>query len=246
MGRIALLVVALGLAQFASADVIWSDNFDSYADQAAMDAVYTQVYPTYPAMLEQTKGYSDLQSVHFGQPTANSQVRMYKNLGLEAVGTDEMPLKIEFQVDIDTIVWNTRQYIEIRGYAGAGYADGGLEELIAMGFTSSGIDTTKYNGRVLLGPEAGWFSHAADRVTDWAKMTALIKTNTIEFYINDQLDTTKLRAPGYTFDCIVIGSGLSSAGADVWFDDLVVEVVPEPATLALLGLGGLALIRRRR
>lgn len=246
MGRLVLLAVALGLAQFASADVIWSDNFDSYADQAAMDAVYTQIYPTAPALLDQAKGYSDLQSVHFGQPTANSQVRMYKNLGLEAVGTDEMPVKIEFQVDIDTIAWNTRQYIEIRGYAGAGYDDGGLEELIAMGFTSSSIDTTKYAGRVLLGPEAGWFGYAAAKSTEWTKMTALIKTNTIEFYINDVLDTTKQRAPGYTFDCIVIGSGLSSAGADVWFDDLVVEGIPEPATLALLGLGGLALIRRRR
>ncbi len=245
MGRVVLLVAALGLAPFASADVIWSDDFGSYADQAAMDAVYTQIYPAAPALLDQTRGYDDLQSVHFGKPTANSQVRMYKNLGLEAVGTDDMPLKFEFQVDIDALAWNTRQYIELRGYAGAGYGDGALEELLALGFTSSGIDTNKYNGRVLLGPEAGWFSFQTDKITDWTKMTALIKTDTIEYYINDQLDTIKQRAPGYTFDCVVIGSGLSSAGADVWFDNLVIEVVPEPATLALLMLGGLALIRRR-
>jgi len=70
----------------------------------------------------------------------------------------------------------------------------------------------------------------------------------VEFYVNDNLDTTQTKAAGLAFDSIVIGSGLSSAGADVWFDNLTV-IVPEPSSLALSLLGGfglLAMFRRRR
>lgn len=238
------LGLILALASMASAEVIWFDNFDAYADQAAMDAVYTQIYPTVPALLDQAKGYSDGQSVHFGLVTSNSQRRMYKNLGQEVDGTDAQPLKIEFWSDLDTLIWSTRQYIELRGYTGAGYNDGTLQDMIVQGYTSSGVDTTKINGRVLLGPQAGWFSYNTAKSLEWVKLTALIKTNTIEFYVNDQLDSTKQRAPGYTFDCVVIGSGLSSAGADVWFDNLTIEIVPEPGMLSLVLVAGL-LIRRR-
>ena len=31
-----------------------------------------------------------------------------------------------------------------------------------------------------------------------------------------------------------------------YIDDIVVDIIPEPMTLSLLGLGGLALIRRRK
>ncbi|MBN2446839.1 MAG: hypothetical protein JXO22_08945 [Phycisphaerae bacterium] len=243
MRKLVVLALVMGFVGVASAQVIWADDFDGYADQAAMDAVYTQAYPAAPALLDQTKGFSDGQSVHFGQPTVNYTEKMYKNFGQEVDGTDAAPLKVEFMVDLDTIIWSTRQYIELRGYLGAGYADGALEDLFAQGFTSSGVDTAKVSGRLIGGPEAGWFSYNADKSLDWMKLTMLVKSTTVEYYVNDVLDTTKTRGGAVTYDCIVIGSGLSSAGADVWFDDLVVEIIPEPASLMLLGL--LALIRRR-
>ena len=43
-----------------------------------------------------------------------------------------------------------------------------------------------------------------------------------------------------------LGSGLTNAGHGVFFDDVVFAAVPDPATLALLGMGGLMFARRRR
>ncbi|MEZ6083488.1 MAG: PEP-CTERM sorting domain-containing protein [Phycisphaerae bacterium] len=41
-------------------------------------------------------------------------------------------------------------------------------------------------------------------------------------------------------------SNLSSAGGGASFDNISLEVIPEPATLSLLALGGIAALRRRR
>lgn len=44
------------------------------------------------------------------------------------------------------------------------------------------------------------------------------------------------------------GSGAEGGANDIWFDALTADAspVPEPGSLALIGLGGLALLRRRR
>jgi hypothetical protein len=235
--------MALSFVCAASAQTAWFDDFDSYADQAALDAVYTQLYAD-PVNLDQTRGYSDGQSVSAGaHETSYDADRMWKNLGGEYEGTDANPLKFEFMIQMDdTTNWWARQYIEIRGYTGAGYGDGDLQELIAMGCTSSGVDTNLYAGRVVTGDN--WFNLQTARSTEWTRLTALIKSTTVEMYVDGNLEYTSPRSP-FTIDSVVVGSGLSSQ-VEIWFDDLNIEVIPEPASLSLLGLGGLALLRRRR
>lgn len=251
---LALVSASTGLAQ----NVLWFDGFESYADTAALSGPYTQLFPTFPMLLDTGKGYNSDQSIHFGVTTANSQARAYINLpGGPQAGTDGNPLAISFMVDTDVNIWSTRQYIELRSYADGAYNAGGLQDLIALGFTSSGVDTTRVNYRVLSGPSAGWFNLTADNATRatiadpenaWTKLAMVIKTSTIEFYVNDILDTTHARNPAWVYDSLVIGSGLSSAGADVWIDNLNISI-PEPSSLALSLLGGfglLAMFRRRR
>jgi len=243
MKKAIVVLAVLAAAGVAQADLltIWEDDF-----QGPDLSAYTQLYPSYPVLLDTGKGYNSTQSIHFGTPAANSQVRMYANIGDWDVMSDDMPIKLEFMMDIDTEVWSTRQYIELRDYTEGAYGAGGLAELVAIGFTSSGVNTSKVNARIMNGPN--WFDLNADKTvaSDWAKMTVLFKTTSIEFYVNDVLDTVQPVGAGRTWDSIVIGSGLSSAGADVWFDNLKLSIVPEPATLAFLAIGGGLFLRRRR
>ena len=51
----------------------------------------------------------------------------------------------------------------------------------------------------------------------------------------------------YTWDITYQGNGsISGGGNDVMLTDLSTAVIPEPASFALLGLGGLAMLPRRR
>lgn len=248
--RSTVLVVGavLAFAGVASADLmtIWQDNFDGYANQAAFNAVYTQINATNVVTLDQAKGFSDGQSITQPTATSGNGWRAWKNLGGEFDGSDEFPLKVEFMIDMDiTNDFFTRNWIELRAYSGAGYLDGTLEQLLALGCASSGVpDTTKYAGRVTFGPQTGWFSMNTAKSADWTKLAIVVKTSTVEFWVNDQLDSVKNDTAGRTYDSIVIGSSFSSR-VQVWYDDLKVSILPEPATLTFLALGGLFLRRRR-
>ncbi len=248
-------------ASSALAQVItWADDFQSYADTAALSPTYTQIYPTAPMSLDTTKGYNSSQSIHFGITTVNSQARAYFNLPSGPLAaTDANPITVSFMTDLDTAIWSTRQYIELRSYAGGAYNVGTLNQLFALGFSSSSVDTTLINKRVLYAPSgAGWGNltanyatraSMADATNNWTKLAMVVKANTIEWYVNDNLDTTQSINPGLLYDSIVIGSGLSSAGADVWIDNLVVTGVPEPSAFALGLMGGLGMlwiVRRRK
>ncbi|MBP8016266.1 MAG: hypothetical protein KA117_13350, partial [Verrucomicrobia bacterium] len=200
--KIAILMaatLAFAASTQAQGNVLWQDDFESYANTAALSGPYTQFYPSFPVLLDTTKGSA--QSIHFDLPTANSQRRMWINIpGGPVTPTDQAPLKLEFWTDLDTAIWSTRQYIEIRSYSDGEYNSGTLNQLIALGFTSSGVNTARINQRVMAGfTGTAWGdltdtyatrATIADPNNDWTKLAMVLYHNKVEFYVNDNLDTT--------------------------------------------------------
>ncbi len=148
-----------------------------------------------------------------------------------------------------------RQFSEIRSYSGDAYGTGGLEQIHAIGIynnvTMEGEthSSSKYQARILSATSAGWFTltDAPNRSVGWHEFKVVLSGNTASYYVDGALGRTITGANAFTIDSVVMGSGLSSGTQSAFYDDFTVEAnpVPEPATLAALGVGAAALVRRR-
>ena len=254
-----VLSLVLGLAPGALA---LTETFN-YADQAAFAAVWNgnaTAPGTLPYALDLTVG-NPLPSYGMFAPTANSTAtRAALNLGGNFDGTDATPLEfsLDFQLELGGVgtFWSgARQYIELRGYDGGGYGLGTLTNLIALGAYNNSDDsafsTQKYQARALGTPDipaTDWatLTAAPSRSDGWHNLKVVIDSNSFDFYVDGTLGKSVARGTIAPFNCIVLGSGYTSAGFDAWADNVTLVNTPEPTTLALLVMGGLALARRRR
>jgi MYXO-CTERM domain-containing protein len=246
------LVGSLGLfalaAVPASAAEVFSDNFDGYADDTALNAVWPLAGGTSAdSFLATDPNDATNKFVQETAATANNLGRRDRSF-TPFVPTSTTPLTFNFTyIDQTGTASGIRQYNQVL----ANNASAGLSQLIAMGEYNNATsqDNGKYQARVAFGSD-NWFNLNADRSAGPHDFTEEIFSDHVNFYVDGVLDTTKAYNADVSggFYQVRIGSGLSSLNGGAGFDNYSVstDAVPEPAALGLLGLGSLALLRRRR
>ncbi|HOB99517.1 MAG TPA: PEP-CTERM sorting domain-containing protein [Verrucomicrobiota bacterium] len=253
-----VLVGVLGLAFGVNAQTVFYDNFDGYADQAAFNAVWNVGVTGGGLILSSDQAYSGSQSVQ--------QDLTGKASGIDITpvsGSDAAPLEWSFRFYDSTQAGNLRQFATIRDNSPA------LAQLVAVGayndttltknlFTGTSVTAadlnTYYACRVAFAPGPNWFilntEGVPTRSTGWHEIKAVFSDTTVDFYVDGALGMADVQyaaaAGAITFDRLTVGSGLSSANGAASYDDVKVTVIPEPTTLALLGLGALAFLGRAR
>ena len=169
----------------------------------------------------------------YSAQVTTSANKMFHNLGAEIDGH----ARVTFWIYDDSGT-QTRCFGDVRGYTGAGYADGGVAQTFAIGRYSVGfgtgtgnlagevVNTANYQGRVLSGANTGWFNLNTARATGWHKfeIERLSDGSTINFFADGVLSRQITGATSTTWDDVTIGSiGSGTTGGNGWFDDVKVE-----------------------
>jgi hypothetical protein len=262
--KLAVAGVSICLAgTMTRAGVVFSDDFES----GNMNN-WTQT--TSAALTASTDQNVIPAGGQYSAKLTTSAARMHRNLLADNGGAElDGPSTVTSYI-YDTAGTATRVFNEVRGYSGTGLpnggttADGTLNQLLAIGkyntVTLPGevYDGTKYQARVVTsdgGPTtAGWFNlngpGAPSRSAGWHKfdIERLADGTTLNFYVDDILSRSFTGATAQSWDTVVMGFGTGTTIGDSYIDgiQLTDTTVPEPASLGLIALGGLTLLRRRR
>jgi hypothetical protein len=254
--------VLYGATASAAVVTLLQDDFESYplGSSAQFDAAWP-LQVTGPSTIEVGLGTNTSQVVYHPANGTTATARRQQSFA-NTVPTASEPIEWSFDF-YDTqgaITTSYRQYGEL--YANT--AGGALAQLLAMGVNSTataGVPTPggtaetwnaqRYQARIAFGGGSGWFNLQAERSVGWHNFKALIYDDRIDYYVNGVFDTSFTNtaatvgvADGY--NQARIGSGLSSQFGGAYYDNVLVQVIPEPASLSLLALAGLGMIRRRR
>lgn len=213
-----------------TASLVWSDSFEN---GMANWTVTPDASPLTPGIARVVSGTNSAK-------VSNTLDRMYRDIGWELSGH----AKLTFWMYDAT---QGRAWGELRGYSGKSFGKGSMKQIfsigrddISFGNTGTGTlkgettDKSKYQGRVLLGANAGWFNldapGAPSRSTGWHKfeIERLADGKTVNFYVDAVLSRTITGASAAAVNTVDIGSlgtavSTGSIGGNAWFDDVKVE-----------------------
>ena len=242
------VLTSMGLAQCALAQttVIFSDDFNSYANDAALTAVWPRVSGTSANIgLAPDPDISGTHAQGIFQTSASNVGRLRHTLSSGVVPTDLAPIVFSFDLyDPNGGTTSGRDYVELRNSAGTG----GLFDAGIYNNTSSSYQARNLDG-------GGWIILATPRSTGWHTFEFDIRANTVDLRIDGAIDANFSNlswSGGISYDWINLGSALSSnLTADYDNVYLAVVQVPEPSSAALCLLGGFGLaarviVRRRK
>jgi hypothetical protein len=255
--RLARTSLACALALFATSvargATILTDNFESYADTAALSAAW-------PIGLgDDTMIFLDAGPA--GSTNTSKTVHSINRLGRRdrsitpTVPTLSQPLTVSF--DMYDAAAGGNEYIQLIAPNAAA-----LTQLISIGkstlATSNGANNpAKYQGRIAFPPAASggvnWINLNTNRSIGWHRFSAEIFPTTVNFYVDGVLDTANVpRNSGVSdpFTVVRLGSGQSTLAEVAYYDNVSITTVPEPGAVTMLSLGGFiaaaAAWRRRR
>ncbi|MCA9261042.1 MAG: PEP-CTERM sorting domain-containing protein [Planctomycetales bacterium] len=244
---------AVAFSSSASAAVLLTDDFDSYADTAALNAVWNET----PAGL----GTLDTAFGNGGQSLAHLGGASQKQVFAATVPTDAAPIVWEFDF-YDDGEGNKRLTGGLRDN-GAGAALGALLEMGRyndLANPETGETTLSgYGVRTVFvgGTPGNWATYVENPAVTagWHHFKAVVGETFIDFSLDllsdgsiDGTRTIAVTANAKPYNVARLGgpSDLSSVSGG-WFDNISIVQVPEPTALALAGIAaGAALIRRRK
>jgi hypothetical protein len=245
MKKAILVVVCSAMVATAAQGAIitlLSDDFE-YADQAAFNANWTGT----TTMWNNEQSTSPTHSVK-ALTTATRVIRSYTESGTLTGSTDYVLIQFSFY-DSNGTASAYRQYAELCDST----APSATGQLIGLGLNNN-IASDRYMVRIL-GVDTGSGASAygkldgagvPTRSTGWHTLAAKVFDNSIEVYVDNVLSKTFAYAgTDRSYDAVRVGSNLTSTQV-AYFDDILVQRVPEPVSLVLLGLGSLLFVRRRR